>query len=50
MRKIIDWVNLDADYPEVDEFSDEYDEYELTLVDRPRVGKGIGGKTLGERS
>ena len=33
MKKIVDWVNSDADYPEVDEFSDEYDQYELTLVE-----------------
>ena len=33
MRKIIDWINFDADYPEVDEFSNEYKEYELTLIE-----------------
>jgi len=32
MKKIVDWVNFDADYPEVDECSDEYAEYESTLV------------------
>jgi len=33
MRKIVDWVNWHADYPEVDDCSDECVEYEATLVE-----------------
>ena len=41
MKKIIDWVNFDADYPEVDEFSDEYDEYECDEVDQNAVDRAV---------
>jgi len=39
MKKVIDWVNFYADYPEADEFSDEYNEYEAALVEHIKENK-----------